>query len=323
MSLAIAAMSFTLALCCVSPASAKVPGNLPGPTVPRSFARMFDGQCFSNKIFILEPPFLPSPVPVGAIARLCSNSIAFNATNGALAVTSGAAYGSRSVDIYNPPYSSSSVPTVSLSTHAISDPRQIAWDGSGNIWVADDIMNSVYEFKPPFAVSSAPAATNRLATQPAGLAINPNAGLMFIGDLGGSKSCTKTCYLYVVRAPYTGAAVATFAFGTSTPTAIAVDRLGRLFVGFDKGAFSGLIKVYLPPFVTGESAAYRLTVGNPIENMAFDSEQNLYVQRYDTGGVAVFNGPIMRSIAAPSAALGCPSGATCGVKNWAGLGFGP
>jgi hypothetical protein len=312
--------------CSASSTGTPFPANFPGPAVPSSFARMFDGQCFSNKIFILAAPFSPAPTPVGAIAQPCGNSLAFNLSNGALAAASSSIFGAGSISIYNPPYSSASAPTATLSFGgpALSDLRQIAWDGSGNIWVADAVANKVYQLQPPFTASSAPTAANTLATQPAGLAINPYAGLMFIGDLGGSKTCAATpCHLYVVPAPYTGVATATFTYGTSSPACIAVDRLGRLFVGFDNGPFKGLIKVYLPPFVTDEEAAYTLTVGNPIESLAFDSGQNLYAQLFDTGGVVVFNGPILGSIAVPSAVLGCPAGAICGAKNWAGLGFGP
>jgi hypothetical protein len=320
------ATAVVLGLLCLSSCNAapQVSAALPGPTVPPSFARMFVGQCFSKAIFLLAPPFSPSPVPVGSIAGPCSNGLAFNASNGVLAVPSGGVFGVLSISIYNPPYSSESVPTVTIAPGGLSHPRQIAWDGSGNFWVADDLANKIYEFQAPFSVSSIPAAANSLATQPIGLAINPTAGLMFIGDAGGSRSCaTTSCHVYVVPAPYTGAAIATFTLGNSPPTALAVDQLGRLFVGFDIGDFTGLVKVYLPPFVNEQPASYTLTVGNPVEYLAFDSAQNLYAQLYNTGGVVIFNGPVMGSMAAPSLVLGCPPGTTCTVKNWAGLAFGP
>ncbi len=289
-----------------------------------SFTRMFVGQCFSNKIFILVPPFLPSQVPADSIAQPCSNSIAFNASNGMLAVASGGVFGVLAISIYNPPFSSASVPTVTFSPSGLAHPRQIAWDGLGNFWIADDLANKVYNFRAPFSVSSQPAAENTLATQPIGLAINPITGLMFIGDAGGSRTCaTTSCHVYVVPAPYTGAAVATFMLGNSAPTAMAVDQLGRLFVGFDNGDFKGLVKIYLPPFVTGETVAYTLNAGDAVESLAFDSAQNLYAQLYHTGGVVFFNGPIVKSTAAPTMVLGCLPGTTCTVKNWAGLAFGP
>jgi hypothetical protein len=302
-------------------ADAQVPVPLPGPTIPKAFARLFVGQCRANKIAILTPPFAPSPVPVDSIAQTCTNGIAFNASNGMLAVASGSVFGTSTVEVYHPPYSGASVPFATLKAGELADLRQIAWDGSGNLWVAND---KVFKFQAPFSPSNPPVVGNALPTEAAGLAINAKAGLMFIGDLGGSKSCTATaCHVYVVPAPYTGAAIATFTYANSTPTTIAVDQLGRLFVGFDSGDFGGLIKVYVPPYVTGQTAAFTLNPGGAIESLAFDSAQNLYAQLYDTGGVVVFNAPILGLTAEPSAVLGCLSGFPCAVKNWAGLGFGP
>ncbi len=221
----------------VTPSSASPSGNSRGLRVPQSFTRMFDGQCFSAKIFILAPPFYPSPAPVAAIAQSCGNAIAFDPADGAFVVTSGAVFGKLSVNVYRPPYSSVSVPAVSFSPSALSHPRQVAWDGSGNVWLSDDAANRVYEFRAPFSPSSVPAAENALATQPVGLAIDPEAGLMFVGDVGGSSACAKTsCRIDVVRAPYTGAPVVTLALGDSTPAALAVDEMGRLFVGFESGS---------------------------------------------------------------------------------------
>jgi hypothetical protein len=294
------------------------------PSKQASLSRMYDGQCFPNKIFILAPPFLPRPMPVGAIAHTCTNSVAFDISNGTMAVASGAVFGKLSISIYNPPFSSASVPAVTFAPPGLRHPRQIAWDGSGNFWIADDLAKKVYKFREPFSVASKPVATNTLATQPIGLAIDPVHRLMFIGDAGGSRTCSATrCHVYVVRAPYTGAAVATITLGNSTPAAIAIDRRGRLFVGIENGDSKGRVKVYVPPFVTGETAAFTLNAGDGVMSLAFDPAQNLYAQLFHTGGVALFKGPIARSVAAPSVLLGCPRGAACRNKNWAGLSFGP
>jgi hypothetical protein len=298
-------------------------GTSSGPAVPPTFARMFVSQCFSKKIFILAPPFSPSQKAADSIAQPCTNSIAFDASTGMLAVASGGVLGTLAISIYNPPFSGASVPRVMFSPSGLLHPRQLAWDGSGGFWIADDLANKVYNFRAPFSVTSTPVAVNTLATQPIGLAIDPKAGLMFVGDAGGNRICEATpCRVLVVPAPYTGTAVATVALGNSSPAAMAIDRAGRLFVGFDNGDFEGLIKVFTPPFVTGETAAYTLDAGDAIKSLAFDSGQNLYAQ-FHTGGVVTFNGPISASVTTPSAALGCPSGATCTIKNWAGLSFGP
>lgn len=285
---------------------------------------MFVAQCFSKKIFILTPPFSPSQTAAGAIAQPCSNSIAFDASTGKLAVASGAVFGKLSISVYDPPFSSASVATITFTPPGLRHPRQIAWDEGGNLWIADDRAVKVYEFRTPFTTKSKITAANSLATQPIGLAIDPVNRLMFIGDAGGSRSCAATpCRVYVIRDPYTGAAVARIDLGKSTPTALAVDERGRLYVGFEKGALAGRINVYLPPFFSGQTAAFALNAGDGVMALAFDSKHNLYAQLYGTGGVVRFDSPVAAPASRPSASFGCPSGARCIHKNWAGLAFGP
>jgi hypothetical protein len=294
------------------------------PSVPRSFGRLFDAQCFSNKVFILVPPLSPKPAPAGAIAQPCTNAVAFDSSNGTMAVASGAVFGKLSISIYKAPYSSASVPAVTFTPASLRHPRQIAWDGIGNLWVSDDLANRVYEFRPPFSGSTKPAAANSAAMEPVGLAIDTVHRSMFIGDEGGSRACAATpCRVLVLRAPYTGAAVATIPLGNSTPAALAVDRRGRLFVGIENGSSKGRIIVYAPPFVTGQQAAFTLNAGDGVMSLAFDPAQNLYAQLFSTGAVVMFHAPIARSMAAPSVRLGCPRGVMCRKKNWAGLAFGP
>ena len=140
-----------------------------GPAVPTSFSRMFVGQCFSRKIFIVAPPFSPRLVPAAAISLPCTNAVAFDTSSGTMAAASGAVFGVLSISIYRPPFSSASVPAVRFKPPGLLHPRQLAWD-VGNLWVSDDLARKVYEFRPPFSTSSKPAAAIALAIQPIGLA---------------------------------------------------------------------------------------------------------------------------------------------------------
>lgn len=293
------------------------------PAVPQSFTRMYVAQCFSNKIFILTPPFKPSQSATAAIAQPCSNSIAFDASTGKLAVASGAVFGKLSISIYNPPFSSASAPAIAFMPPGLRHPRQIAWDDLGDLWITDDLAAKVYEFRAPFSGSSKAIAENTHATQPVGLAFDIVNRIMFIADAGGARSCAATlCYVDVVPAPYTGAPVARIALGKNAPTALAVDQRSRLYVGFEHGALKGQIGVYLPPFFAGQTAAFTLHAGDAPMSLAFDSAQNLYAQLYSTGGVVRFDGPVTAP-ARPTTKFGCPMSARCVRKNWAGLAFGP
>ncbi len=295
-----------------------------GPAAPLSLGRMYVAQCFSNRVFILAPPFSPRRLPVGAVAQACTNALAFDPSNGMMAVASGAVFGKLSISVYSPPFTSASVPAVTFAPPKLQHPRQLAWDGAGNLWVSDDLSNRVYEFRPPFSASSKPAAAITIAMQPIGLAVDSAIRLMFIGDAGGTRTCAAApCRIYVIPYPYTSAPMATIPLEKSVSTALAVDRRGRLFAGIGYGKFKGSIRVYAPPFATGQKPAFTLDAGDGVMALAFDPAQNLYAQLFSTGGVVRFNGPITRSLAAPSMRLGCPRAVTCRKKNWAGLAFGP
>lgn len=285
---------------------------------------MFDGQCFSDKIFILAPPFTPAPPPVAAIAQPCSNSIAIDGKNGDMAAPSGAVLGTLSVRIYHPPYSTASAPSVSFTPAKLSHPRGSAWDEDDNLWVADDAAGRVFEFRPPFSAKTVAAAENGVATQPAGLTVDRVSRQMFVTDLGGNYKCEVTaCHVFVIPAPYTGGAIATLTFAHQQPFAVAVDSAGRLFVGIDTSETTATINVYKPPFVSGEEPAFALDPGGPVRTLAFDPHGNLFSQRLATGGVIEFAAPIDGPRSAPDASLGCPAGVTCVPRNWAGLAFGP
>jgi hypothetical protein len=284
---------------------------------------MFVGQCFANKIFILAPPF-SRRAPAGAISQPCTNAIAFDPSSGMMAVASGAVFGKLSISIYDPPFSSDSSAAASFTPPGLRHPRQLAWDGAGNLWVSDDLARKVYEYRPPFSAASKPTAAIAAAMQPIGLAIDRVNRLMFVADAGGSRTCAAApCRIYVIRFPYTGDPVATIPLGKSSSTALAVDRRGRLFAGIGYGKFKGAIRVFAPPFVSAQKPAFSLNAGNAVMALAFDPAQNLYAQLFTTGGVVRFNGPIAGPMKAPTMRLGCPNAAPCRNKNWAGLAFGP
>lgn len=323
-----------LASCNGSSSGSSVLGNLPGPNPPPSFNRLFDVQCNVTKIYIIPPPIAAPLTPTASFGTTCDESLAFNASNGMLAEVSGA-FSPHSLKLYNAPYSGSSTAFATIGpggSSTLVQPEGDAWDGSGNVWVADQGNASIDEFSPPFSASNAPSATNTNYTTlsgstPSGLAINPVAGLMFISDRRNGASATSSRHVYVVPAPYTGVPTADLTVSTGAdsnrPFALAVDLQGRLFVGYSAGTKLGTIDVFVPPYATGNSPAFSL-VASPgavdgVFALAFDPAQNLYAQ-LGPGQVVVFNGPVLGAAAGPSANLGCPSGA-CNI--WGGIAFGP
>jgi hypothetical protein len=316
-------MLWTRGVCFVAAAALMAGSPASGPTTPPSFQRMFEGHCSANEIFILAPPYSRSQTPYAAFAQPCANAIAFDTSSGAVGVASGAVYGQLSIRIYRPPYSSSSVPAATFTPRELVHPRSAAWDAAGNLWVADDEANRVFEFRPPFSTATQAAKALTVAAQPAGLAIDPQARRMFVTDLGGGRACAKTsCRIDVLDAPYSGKPAAAIAFPHAQPFVVAVDGSGRLFAGVDRGrASDATIDVYELPFASSVRPAFALHPGGPVRALAFDDRGNLFAQLLDSG-VVEFVAPITGTRSAPSAILGCPKGLDC-KHAWAGLAFGP
>lgn len=293
-----------------------------GGAAQRQFARMFDGQCAPRAIFILKPPYATPPVPAAAIPQPCANTIAFD-RSGMMAVAAGS-IGRLSIRLYRPPYSSASVPAVTLAPRRLLHPRSAAWDGDGNLWVTDDEGNAVFEYRPPFSSRTQAAAMLRIANQPIGVDVDRTSKLMVVTDVGGDRFCKKTaCRVFVLKPPYTGKPFVTWTFAHAQPYAAAFDPSGRLFVEIDRSKTSADINVYAPPFTTGEKATLVLHPGGPVRTLAFDPQGNLFGQLLETGGLIEFAAPIDGERAAPTASFGCPQGFKCVTHGWAGLAFGP
>jgi hypothetical protein len=293
-----------------------------GPT-PRRFARMFDGQCFVHKLFVLAPPYATPPVPVAAIAQPCANAIAFD-PDGVMAVTAGAVFGKLSIRLYRPPYSSASLPVVAFTPRGLIHPRGATWDTSGNLWVSDDEANRIFEFRPPFTNATQAAATLTVATQPIGVTVDRATKRMFVTDVGGNHTCAKTaCHVLILRPPYRGKPIVTWTFAHAQPYVAALDASGRLFVEIDRSATEADINVYDPPFTNEENPTLVLRAGGPVRTLAFDPKGNLFGQLLESGGLIEFAAPIAGNRSAPTASFGCPKGVTCKSHGWAGLAFGP
>jgi hypothetical protein len=263
---------------------------------------------------------------VAAIPQACGNSIAIDSSDGAMAVPSGAEVGTLlAISIYHPPYSSESVPATRFKPPGLIHPRQSAWDARGNLWVADDLAGKLFEFRPPFSETTQASAASSIAMQPAGLAIDTRANLLFVTDLGGDRMCAKTaCHVYVVPSPYTGAPTATLTFAHEQPYAVAIDSSGRIFVALDTSPTTGVINVYSPPFTSNQRPAFSLDPGEPVRTLGFDPHGNLDAQVLTTGGIVEFDAPFDGSRSAPTLSIGCPAGDACkGPHNWAGFAFGP
>ena len=203
----------------------------------------------------------------------------------------------------------STTPTATLT--GLSNPEGLAFDGSGNLYVANKGNGTVSEFAPG---STTPTATLTGLSYPVALAFDSSGNLYVANEIGttvsefapGSTTPTATLTgldnpvalafdssgnLFVAN--YDVGTVSEFAPGSTTPTAtldraeqslaLAFDSSGNLYVA--NGSMRHTVSEFAPGSTTPTAT---LTGLNNPGALAFDSSGNLYVANNGNGTVSVF-----------------------------------
>lgn len=213
----------------------------------------------------------------------------------------------------------------SFTTHAYATtrtslfhPYSIAFDPSGNLWVADTDNNRVLEFKTPFSNGEAAslvigqssftadtcAAKRSGLCFPSGIAFGTSGGL-WVADDGNSRvlkfdaplSTGEAASLVLGQSTFTGTACATTKSGMCDPVGI-VDENTNIWVA---DTSNNRVLEYEAPIVTGEAASIVIGQSNfttkncattrsglcAPNGIAFDSSGNLWVA--DTNNNRVLN----------------------------------
>lgn len=148
-----------------------------------------------------------------------------------------------------------------VTRNGLFDPGQVAFDLSGNLWVADGGNSRILEFQPPFTTGM-------------------NASLV----LGEPDFNHRYCQ----QGPF---GVKTHCSNHSTltyPSGVAFDQQGKLWVTETGPTFG--IAVFKPPFTNGMQPS--LVFGSVwAQNIAFDSSGNLWIACMECGHVAEFKPP--------------------------------
>jgi sugar lactone lactonase YvrE len=214
--------------------------------------------------------------------------------------------------------------TVATKTE-LNLPNSIAFDSSGNLWVADQNNNRVLEYKAPFSTHEAAtlvigqssftggaAATSSTGLSgPTGLAFD-SGGNLWVVDMGNSRvleymtpfSTGEAATLVIGQSSFTSSDFAdTNSTGVSYPTGLAFDSGGNLWVA-DQG--NDRVLEYETPFSTHEAAS--LVIGQPgfttsdtgattktslngVKALAFDSSGNLWVVDFRQSRVLEYTSP--------------------------------
>jgi uncharacterized protein (TIGR03437 family) len=148
--------------------------------------------------------------------------------------------GQPSFDVNSVTPGSASASTLAFSTGTPPASTQysayLTFDSSGNLWVADAVNNRILRFN-----------ASKLGSQPAP---GPAADLV----LGQTDFVTSTYNPPAFLNPLTSLS------SMSTPTGIAFDTAGRLFVSESISTRRGRILMWAPPFSTGQPATRLLAV---------------------------------------------------------------
>ena len=144
----------------------------------------------ANRVIAFAPPYTAAPtVLISNIPNIYAIAMAPNCD---LFVTSGS-----SVVEYAPPYTGAPVGTI---TQNLSAPQGLAFDGAGDIFIADPALGDVVEYAPPYT-GTALATLSFPSTTVLGLAVDSSNNL-FVDEYNRNE-------IQEFAPPYTGAATAT------------------------------------------------------------------------------------------------------------------
>ncbi|WP_395752862.1 IPT/TIG domain-containing protein [Prosthecobacter sp.] len=173
----------------------------------------------------------------------------------------------------------------------LASPRALAFDSSGNLFVANSNDNTVSKFAPGTTV---PSATLVCGWNPYALAFDHSDNLFVANFFDGTVS---------KFAPGVVSPSATLT-GLGSPTALVFDSAGNLFVS---NFHVNTVSKFAPGSVTPSATLSGL--GGPV-SLAFDNFGNLFVANYQAGTVSKF---------APGATT--PSATLTGLSNPTALAF--
>ena len=200
----------------------------------------------------------------------------------------------------------------------LCDPQGIAFDSSGNLYVADNSNNRVLEFKPPFSdgeAASVSIGTNQNTTTPSnldspvGIALDASNNL-WVADEGNQRvlefkgpiSTNESASLALGQTNFVSNSSGTNQSGFDTPDYVAFDHSGNLWV--TDSSYRRILE-FTTPFTTGENASlvigqpnFNSTLNGPAQSLlsspagtTFDASGNLWVTDTFNGRVLEFPAP--------------------------------
>ncbi len=172
-------------------------------------------------------------------------------------------------------------------------PVGLAFDGSGNLWVADFGNSRILQYKPPFAAnmnaslvlgqadftSGAGATTNSGLRGPESIAFDAS-GDLWVSDTYNNRVLEfeppfangMTANWVIGQADFVSSGTATTASGLDFPTGLALDSSGNLWIG---DTDNSRVLQFNPPFASGMNASLALGQASFTTNTAATTQNGL------------------------------------------------
>jgi sugar lactone lactonase YvrE len=227
--------------------------------------------------------------------------------------------------------------TGTLGASALHGPTGVAFDGNGNLWVADLFNCRVLEYQPPFSTGMSASIVIGQSNFTSGAAIIPvtqtsilypqaivfdASGNLWVADYARVLqyqppfSTGMAASLVLGQPNFTSSTATTTQSGMNYPFGLAIDSSGNVWVA---DSSNNRVLEFVPPFTSGMTATLVLgqssftasTAASPPTQssfsapggMAFDSAGNLYVTDSHNNRTMVFSPPFSTGMNA-SAVLG-------------------